>query len=93
MNKLANLWREHATKLMGWVVACIGALTAFADRFKVLFWSDRGDLIFQLVVDVASYLLIGAGAIIIRRGYTNTRRAGEAPITPGVEPPPNGADV
>lgn len=76
-------WNDHGTKIMGWLVAVLGALTAFADRFKELFWSERGDLIFQLVVDIASYLLIGAGAVIIRRGYTNKRRDGEKPFTPG----------
>jgi hypothetical protein len=80
---LIYLWEHHGTKIMGWLVAVLGALTAFADRFKELFWTDRGDLIFQLIVDIASYLLIGAGAVIIRRGYTNKRRAGETPFRPG----------
>jgi hypothetical protein len=83
MRKLLWLWAEHGTKIMGVLVACLGALTAFADRFKALWWTDRGDLIFQLVVDVASYLIIGAGAIIIRRGYSNARRPGETPYVPG----------
>ncbi len=83
MKKLMWLWAEHGTKVMGYLVAVLGALTAFADRFKALFWSDRGDLIFQLTVDVASYLIIGAGAIIIRRGYSNKRREGETPFVPG----------
>lgn len=83
MRRAKSLWTHHGTKLMGYAVALLGALSAFDTDFKALFWSDRGDQIFSLVVKVANYLLIGAGAIIIRRGYTNTRRAGETPFRPG----------
>ncbi len=83
MKRAKSLWTNHATKILGYLVAVLGALSAFDTDFKALFWSDRGDQIFSLVVKVANYLLIGAGAIIIRRGYTNTRRAGETPFTPG----------
>ncbi len=88
-NRIATTWADHGTKLMGWAVAALGALTAFADRFKVLFWTERGDMLFQLFVDIASYLLIGAGAVIIRRGYSNTRRAEETPYVPGEAPAPS----
>ncbi len=83
MKVVKRQWTANGTKIMGYLVALLGALSAFDTDFKALFWSDRGDQIFSLVVKVANYLLIGAGAIIIRRGYTNTRRAGEAPFTPG----------
>lgn len=72
---------------MGWLVAFLGAATAFKDRFAAIFFTDRGDQIFFLLTDVASYLLIGAGAVIIRRGYTNSRREGEGPWRPGDEAP------
>lgn len=80
---IGSLWRHHGTKIMGWLVAILGAMTAFKDRFAAIWWSDRGDQIYFLIVDVASYLLIGAGAIIIRRGYSNSRREGEQPFIPG----------
>lgn len=83
MKVIKRHWDRSGTKIMGGVVAILGALSAFDTDFKALFWSDRGDQIFSLVVKVANYLLIGAGAIIIRRGYTNTRRAGETPFRPG----------
>ncbi len=81
--KMGRMWNNHGTKIMGWFVAILGAMTAFADDITALWWDDRGDLKYQLCVKVANYLLVGAGAIIIRRGYSNTRRAGEKPVTPG----------
>lgn len=84
--RLSCLWRDHGTKVMGYLVAVLGALTAFKDRIAFLWWSDRGDQVFFLLVDIASYLIIGAGAIIIRRGYTNSRREGEEAWRPGDDP-------
>lgn len=84
--RLSRLWRDHGTKIAGWLVAILGALTAFADRITELFFDDRGAAIFRLAVDIASYLIIGAGAIIIRRGYTNSRREGEEAWRPGDDP-------
>jgi hypothetical protein len=83
MKKLAWLWRSHGTRIMGWVVAILGALQVFEDQAMVLWWSDRGDLLFEFWVDVSNYMLMGAGAVIIRRGYTNARREGETPVVPG----------
>lgn len=88
---MKHLWRHHGTKIMGWAVAVLGALSAFDTDIKALWWEDRGDQIFSLIVKVANYLLIGAGAIIVRRGYNNSRRSGEAPFTPGIDPPPGGS--
>ena len=85
---MRDFWRSHGTRIMGWAVAILSALHVFDDQATELWWSDRGDLLFKFWVDVTDYLLLGAGAIIIRRGYTNARRAEEAPITPGIDPPP-----
>lgn len=87
MKKLVALWRSSGTRIMGWAVAILGALQVFEDQAMVLWWSTRGDLLFEFWVDVSNYLLMGAGAVIIRRGYTNARRAGEEPIVPGEQVP------
>ncbi len=80
---MKKLWTNHGTKVMGYAVAILGALQVFEDQAMVLWWSDRGDLLFEFWVDVSNYLLMGAGAVIIRRGYTNARREGETPFVPG----------
>lgn len=79
------LWRSHGTRIMGWVVAFLGAIHVFDDQIMELWFSPRGDQIFKLVVNITDYMLLGAGAVIVRRGYTNARREGETPFTPGVQ--------
>jgi hypothetical protein len=84
---MKRVWKSHGTRIMGYVVAILGAAVAFRDRITALWFSDRGDQIFMLLVDIASYMLIGAGAIIVRRGYTNSRVKGEKAFRPGETPP------
>lgn len=86
MRKVRSVWRNHGTKLMGVLVAVLGGLSAFESDFTQLWWDDRGDMKFRLFVKFSQYLLVGAGAILIRRGYTNSRMAGETPYRPGEEP-------
>lgn len=77
------LWTSHGTRIMGVLVAVLGALHVFDDQIMELWFTPRGDQIFKLCVDITDYMIMGAGAVIIRRGYTNARREGEGPVVPG----------
>lgn len=66
-------WNVDGTKILGTVVLLLGLVKVSATQFHQLL-SDEWDIIFDIAVNSIDYLFVGAGAVIIKRGYTNTKR-------------------
>lgn len=64
---MGTFWKDHGTKLLGFLVAAIGAMGDCLELFKS-FDSDPKH--------IAAYtLIVGLGSAIIRRGFTNSAAA------------------
>jgi hypothetical protein len=68
---MKKLWKEHGTKILGAVVITLGAVGSAEAQIKMLL-PERGGITFDLLMNILNYLFIGAGAAVIRRGFTNS---------------------
>lgn len=69
---LSTFWAAHGTKALGWFTGVVGGIVAFQDQIMEIWFDERGDKIFKLLVGIMAYMVMGAGAAIVKRGYTNT---------------------
>lgn len=73
---MSQFWKEHGTKLLGFLVAVVGAM---GDCIQLFAAADPNPK------HVAVYTLIaGLGAAIVKRGFTNTATLAD----PTLKPPP-----
>jgi len=75
---MGKLWRDNGTKILGIMVVVLGTLGAASPQIHELL-PPKGDTVFDLLMAALNYLFIGAGAAVIRRGFTNSAASNDPP--------------
>lgn len=69
MNKF---WKKHGTKVLGFLVMLVSFIATQKEKITPHL-SPSGAFWFELAMSFYDYSMLGAGALIMKRGWTNSK--------------------